>query len=118
MKLSFDTIFTNVVYVAMFCSQASPSVLKGRHLHMKTIAVFGGTGKTGREVVYQALKEGLNVVVLARDPSRMLVPKGSGGDNADRPLLDSKLKVLKGSVTDPMDVRKVFEVVTNIVNFL
>ena len=36
-----------------------------------TIAVFGGTGETGKEVVYQALKQGEKVVVLARTPEKM-----------------------------------------------
>ena len=85
---------------------------------MKSIAVFGGTGmrfviyaqivvllslyyycivilgKTGSEVAYQALKSGYNVIVLARDPSKMLIPKGSGGDLAETPLTDPKLTVV------------------------
>ena len=83
---------------------------------MKSIAVFGGTGmryllhtprllyyycilgKTGSEVVYQALKSGYNVVVLARDPSKMLIPKGSGGDLAETPLTDPKLTVVSTHV--------------------
>lgn len=73
-----------------------------------TIAVFGGTGATGREVVYQALNSGANVVVLARDPARMLIPVGSGGDRGDTPLIDARLKVIKGDVTNQADVDSVF----------
>eukprot|EP00596_Hydrurales_sp_CCMP1899_P002531 CAMPEP_0119041466 /NCGR_PEP_ID=MMETSP1177-20130426/12209_1 /TAXON_ID=2985 /ORGANISM="Ochromonas sp, Strain CCMP1899" /LENGTH=261 /DNA_ID=CAMNT_0007007523 /DNA_START=132 /DNA_END=917 /DNA_ORIENTATION=+ len=73
-----------------------------------TIAVFGGTGATGREVVFQALNSGANVVVLARDPSRMLVPVGSGGDKGDSLLVDARLKVIKGDVTNQNDVDSVF----------
>ena len=36
-----------------------------------TIAVFGGTGKTGRLVVAQALAAGHKVKVLARDPDKI-----------------------------------------------
>ena len=36
-----------------------------------TIAVFGGTGKTGRLVVAQALAAGHRVKVLARDPDKI-----------------------------------------------
>jgi uncharacterized protein YbjT (DUF2867 family) len=36
-----------------------------------TIAVFGGTGKTGRLVVAQALEAGHKVRVLARDPDKI-----------------------------------------------
>lgn len=78
----------------------------GLNLRMSTIAVFGGTGKTGRECVWQALKQGHNVVVLARDPNRMLTPLGSTGKEAA--LSDARLKVIQGSVTDPAAVSKVF----------
>lgn len=61
-------------------------------------------------MAFQALNSGYKVVVLARDPSKMLVPAGSGGDKAGLPFNDPKLTVLKGTVTDPVDVRKVFEV--------
>jgi len=65
-------------------------------LHMKTIVVFGGTGKTGSEVVYQSLKSGYKAVVLARDPSKMKIPKGSGGANGDNPFVNPNLTVLQG----------------------
>jgi putative NADH-flavin reductase len=77
-------------------------------LSMATVAVFGGTGITGRECVYQALKAGNKVVVLARSPEKMLVPVGSGGNLADQPLKDENLTVLKGDVTNQADVDKVF----------
>jgi nucleoside-diphosphate-sugar epimerase len=75
---------------------------------MSTIAVFGGTGKTGSEVVFQALNSGFKVIVLARDPNRMLIPKGSGGSDADKILNDPKLTLIQGSVTDPDAVDKLF----------
>jgi len=73
------------------------------------VAVFGGTGITGREAVYQALKQGQEVVVLARDPSKMLTPLGSAGDAADQPMSDPKLTVVKGDVTKLEDVEKVIK---------
>lgn len=77
---------------------------------MSTIAVFGGTGQTGRECVYQALNAGNKVVVLARDPAKMLIPTGSGGvSNEGRTLVNDNLQVIQGSVTDAGDVEKVFE---------
>eukprot|EP00607_Mallomonas_marina_P010067 CAMPEP_0182418238 /NCGR_PEP_ID=MMETSP1167-20130531/2730_1 /TAXON_ID=2988 /ORGANISM="Mallomonas Sp, Strain CCMP3275" /LENGTH=249 /DNA_ID=CAMNT_0024592365 /DNA_START=164 /DNA_END=913 /DNA_ORIENTATION=+ len=75
---------------------------------MATIAVFGGTGKAGSECVYQALAQGNKVLVLARDPSRMVVPLGSGGEAGGSPLKDPKLTVIQGSVTNPTDVEKIF----------
>jgi nucleoside-diphosphate-sugar epimerase len=74
-----------------------------------TIVVFGGTGKTGSEATFQALKNGYKVVVLARDPSKMLIPLGSGKENGGKPLIDKNLKVVQGSVTDPTAVDRLFE---------
>jgi len=72
-----------------------------------SLAVFGATGLTGREAVYQALKRGEEVVALARDPAKLLVPKGSGGAEADTLLTDPKLTVVQGDVTQQADVDKV-----------
>jgi uncharacterized protein YbjT (DUF2867 family) len=76
---------------------------------MKTIAVFGASGLTGSECVYQALKDGDSVVGLTRNPSNLVVPKGSGGADAGKPLTDPKLKMIAGDVTKKEDVAKVFE---------
>ena len=77
-------------------------------LHMNSVAVFGGTGKTGSECVYQALKSGKKCIVLARDASKMTIPLGSGGSLGGQPLSDDNLTVIEGSVTDPTAVEKVF----------
>ena len=45
--------------------------LRSSTLDMSTIVVFGGTGKTGAECVYQALEQGNKVVVLARSPEKL-----------------------------------------------
>eukprot|EP00752_Nemacystus_decipiens_P015514 g13843.t1 len=72
------------------------------------IAVFGGNGLTGSEVVYQALERGDAVTAFCRDPSKLKVPAGSGGAKAGTPLTSDKLKTVKGTVTDLDDVRTVF----------
>lgn len=74
-----------------------------------TIAVFGASGLTASECVYQGLRDGDKVVGLTRSPSNLVVPKGSGGDDAGRPLTDPNLTVIGGDVTDAADVAKVFE---------
>jgi nucleoside-diphosphate-sugar epimerase len=79
-----------------------------------TIAVFGGTGLLGRECVFQALKANQKVIVLARDPAKMLVPSGSGGDKADQPLTDERLTVVTGDVNDQQAVNKVFQAADDI----
>ena len=42
------------------------------------LTVFGGTGRTGSEVVRQALAAGHDVVAVVRDPARLTVPAGRG----------------------------------------
>ena len=71
------------------------------------IVVIGGTGGTGSECVVQALKRGAKVTVLARDPSRMTMPPGSGGDKEGEPVSDPNLTVVQGTVTSAADVAKV-----------
>jgi len=78
-------------------------------LCMKTIAVFGASGLTAAECVYQALQNGDNVVGLTRHPSKLVIPAGSGGDKAGEAITDDKLTLIGGDVTNPSDVEKVFE---------
>ncbi|CAE8609626.1 unnamed protein product [Polarella glacialis] len=73
------------------------------------IAVFGATGLTGREAVYQALQRGLEVRVLARNPSKLLSPLGSAGTEADQLMSDPKLTVIQGDVTKLEDVEEVLK---------
>jgi len=75
---------------------------------MKTIAVIGASGLTASECVYQALQNGDSVIGLTRNPSALVIPKGSGGDKAGQPLKDPKLTLIGGDVTKPEDVAKVF----------
>ncbi len=94
-----------------------------------TIAVFGASGLTAQECVYQALKDGDKVVGLTRNPSKLVIPKGSGGSDAEKPLVDSNLTVIAGDVTNPVDVAKgtkldtaddiftIFDTYTDIPNF-
>lgn len=71
------------------------------------IVVFGGSGKTGSEVIYQALEQGYEVTTLARTPSKVLIPAGSGGENAGKPFNNDNLTVVQGNVTNAADVAKV-----------
>ena len=77
-------------------------------LFMKTIAVFGASGLTASECVYQALANGDTVVGLTRNPSKLVIPKGSGGNKADAPLTNPNLTVIGGDVTKMTDVERVF----------
>eukprot|EP00612_Vaucheria_litorea_P000860 CAMPEP_0171453428 /NCGR_PEP_ID=MMETSP0945-20130129/1144_1 /TAXON_ID=109269 /ORGANISM="Vaucheria litorea, Strain CCMP2940" /LENGTH=242 /DNA_ID=CAMNT_0011978301 /DNA_START=154 /DNA_END=882 /DNA_ORIENTATION=+ len=73
-----------------------------------TIAVFGASGLLGSEVVYRASKSGEDVVAFVRNPSKLVVPVGSGGSEAGQPLSSDKIRVVQGTVTDYDDVSKVF----------
>jgi len=58
---------------------------------MTTIALFGGTGRTGSRVLQQALAAGLTVRMLARDPARV-------------PMANAQLTVVAGDVLDRVAV--------------
>lgn len=73
------------------------------------IAVFGATGGVGSEAAFQALARGESVVALCRDPSRLLVPAGSGGAAAGSALQNPKLTVTTGTVTSDADVAATFD---------
>lgn len=49
------------------------------------------------------------MVGLTRNPSKLTIPKGSGGTDADKPLSDPNLTLIAGDVTKKADVDKVFE---------
>jgi len=75
----------------------------------KTIAIFGASGLTSRECIYQALNQNDTVIGLTRHPSNVIIPKGSGGINADKPFNNSNLTVIQGDATSLQDVKKVFK---------
>mmetsp|Transcript_15009 Transcript_15009/g.22083 ORF Transcript_15009/g.22083 Transcript_15009/m.22083 type:complete len:285 (+) Transcript_15009:88-942(+) len=82
----------------------------GSQLCMKTIAVFGASGLTASECVYQALENGDSVVGLTRNPANLVIPKGSGGDKGGQSMADNpNLTLIGGDVTKMADVEKVFE---------
>jgi putative NADH-flavin reductase len=68
-------------------STATPTPSQ-RPLH---VTILGGTGKTGRHVVDQALQAGHHVTVLARTPSKLDVAH-------------ERLRVVAGDVQDPVAV--------------
>lgn len=80
----------------------------------KCILVFGGTGKTGSECVFQALNKGNRVIVLARDPSKLVIPEGSGGKLAGNKIESPNLVVIQGSVTNQNEIDRVFN--ENVIN--
>ncbi|ADR21321.1 NAD dependent epimerase/dehydratase [Marivirga tractuosa] len=63
---------------------------------MKTLAIFGGTGQTGKLVLETALKEGYKVKALVRSPKKV-------------ELANSKLEVIEGDVLSADDVIRTVE---------
>ena len=55
------------------------------------LAIFGATGKTGAEVVKQALETGHNITAFVRNPDRMVIQ-------------DEKINLITGDVFDPAGV--------------
>ena len=74
-----------------------------------TIAVFGASGLTSSECVYQLLERGDKVVGLTRNPSNLKIPQGSGGSKAEQALVSDNLTCIAGDVTKLEDVQKVFD---------
>ena len=58
------------------------------------LAIFGGTGKTGKPLVEQALAQGHEVTALVRTPSKL-------------PIQSDHLTLVQGDATDPNDVERV-----------
>jgi len=72
------------------------------------IAVFGASGLLASECIYQSLAAGDTVVGLTRNPANCVIPTGSGGVKAGKPLANPNLTLIAGSASDPGDVAKVF----------
>ncbi len=60
------------------------------------LAIFGATGRTGKPLLEQALKDGYEVVALVRNPSKLAIQNPS-------------LTVVQGDVTSQADVDKVVQ---------
>jgi putative NADH-flavin reductase len=69
------------------------------------VLVFGASGKTGREVVRQALARGFNVAAFVRDTARL-------------PLAHANLRLVKGQITDPKAVARAIEGHTCVISTL
>lgn len=63
---------------------------------MKTLAIFGASGRTGQHLVEQALAQGYSIRALVRTPERFT-------------LSHPKLTVIKGDVLDSVAVKSVVE---------
>ncbi|WP_035563006.1 NAD(P)-dependent oxidoreductase [Hymenobacter sp. IS2118] len=60
---------------------------------MSTIALFGASGKTGQEVLAQALRQGIHVRALVRTPAKITTR-------------DAGLEIIAGDVLNPADVAR------------
>jgi putative NADH-flavin reductase len=69
------------------------------------MVVFGASGKTGREVVRQALARGFTVTAYVRDTARL-------------PLAHANLRLVKGDITDTTAIAKVVTGQTAVVSTL
>lgn len=72
---------------------------------MATIAVFGGTGRTGLPFIKQALEAGHTLQVLARNPQKLTISH-------------PRLRVIKGDALNPADVDKTVQGTDGVVSLL
>ena len=93
--------------VAACTRRATVTVAAAMPAEKSNLVVIGGTGGTGAECVVQALKRGAKVTVLARTPSKMVYPPGSGGAKEGTLVSDPNLTVVQGDVCNSADVQKV-----------
>jgi len=69
------------------------------------VLVFGASGKTGREVVRQALARGFSVTAFVRETARL-------------PLAHANLRLVKGELTDAAAVAKLMHGHTGVISTL
>lgn len=69
------------------------------------IAIFGGTGKTGQQLIHQALNTGYEVVALARTPAKLATQHPN-------------LTVIAGDATRAEDVEKVVQGASVVISVL
>merc|ERR1719310_1911383 len=115
LSLSIATILTATAF-----NSATRSLVLGRGERatnaVSTIAVFGASGRTGSEVVLQAMERGEKVSCLVRDRLRLKAPR----DNAElgcrkgtmtnfTPTMNNNMARTEGSVLNRADVDDVFE---------
>jgi len=97
-----------------------PLALAGRSRRaadaVSTIAVFGASGRTGSEVVLQALERGEEVSCLVRDRIRLTAPRDhaemdlrKGSMHNFSPYMNDKMVRTEGSVLNRADVDDVFD---------
>lgn len=77
-------------------SQVEPQPERTGNKTQRNLTIFGGTGKTGRHLVEQALEEGHHVTVLARTPSKL-------------DIQHERLSMLEGDIQDPTAVSDAVE---------
>ena len=105
-----STFLVSTVHHRSSHSSSSSSSSSSSNLFMKTIAVFGASGLTSREVIYQALESGDRVVGLTRNPSNVKIPEGSGGESkSDLPIVNDDMTIVGGDVTKMSDVNAAFD---------
>jgi hypothetical protein len=103
-KMAGSKLFTTVL--VLFLSQLAYGANMGRSYASSTvpasrgqnkpsavpvIAVFGGSGRLGTEVVYQQLKKGGAVHCLVHSESSLTVPPGSGGSEVGTPMIGARV---------------------------
>ena len=117
LSLSIATVLSAAAF-STTASQPLATATRGRRAHVvNTIAVFGASGRTGSEVVLQALERGEKVSCLVRDRTRLKAPRDHPGLGLQKNSMmnfspttnDNIVHRTEGSVLNREDVDDVFE---------
>jgi hypothetical protein len=110
-----------IAAVLAFSTATQPQTLAARARRAPadpqcTIAVFGASGRTGSEVVLQALERGEKVSCLVRDRTRLKAPRDHPGLGLQKnsmmnfgPSTNDNIERTEGTVLNREDVDAVFE---------
>jgi hypothetical protein len=115
--LGIATVLSATAFSHRTATQPLVLAARARRAHVvNTIAVFGASGRTGTEVVLQALERGEKVSCLVRDKTRLKAPRNQAELGLKKgsmmnfgPSTNDNIFRTEGSVLNPADVDGVFE---------
>merc|ERR1719160_1561884 len=117
LSLGIATFLSATAFSHRRATQPLAPAARARRAHVvNTIAVFGASGRTGSEVVLQALERGEKVSCMVRDRTRLKAPRNHAELGLKKnsmvnfgPSTNDKIFRTVGSVLNPEDVDDVFK---------
>merc|ERR1712137_1481160 len=97
---------------------SDPDNIPAKSTEMKTIAIVGGTGQTGKWAVKGALLRGYKVKILARSPEKVDKILVTLFDEADVEKHKANVEVVKGGVRDEEAIAELLNGAEVVLSFL